>query len=189
MARPLSSEARQTALDASVDLLAEAGIDGFSIDAVARRSGVAKTTLYRHWSSGSELLIHALDCKIERFPTPDTGSLAGDLLALYRTLFETANGEGHRQLFLDMLAAAARDPELAEVHRAMIHERKRPARQIVQQAVDRGEIPAIDPALATALIEGPFMARAFLSADPMRESELPGIVPLIARGLGAGSAD
>ena len=185
MPRPLSEQARQKAIDAAQTLVAECGIDGFTMDGVARRSGVAKTTLYRHWGSANELLIHSLDCQVERIPTPDTGTLVGDLNQLFSMLRAFLATPGMRQLFLDMASASARDPELDVVKKAMIDERTRPIREIVQRAVLREEIPETDLELATVLVEGPFIARVFVSSDPVGEEEVRAFVDHITRGLGA----
>lgn len=185
MPRPKSEEARQKAIGAAQLLLAECGIDGFTIDGVAKRSGVAKTTLYRHWHSANELMVHALDCQIEHVPTPDTGNLHGDLTALLMMMQSIVNTPGTRQLFLDMAGASARDPELDAVKLAMIDERTRPIREIVRRAAERGEIPEIDPAMSVVLVEGPFIARMILSPDPVTDDEVATYVDFIARGLGA----
>ncbi len=184
MARPLSEEARAKAIDAATSLLAEEGIDGFSVDAVARRSGVAKSTLYRHWASANDLLVHALDCHVEQIPTPDTGSLQTDLEVLFQTLRTVVKPEENRHLLLDTLAAAARDPELARVEQAMFHERMRPIRDIVERAIERGEIPTIDHELAAMFVHGPVMARILMVADPLRPEDISDLVPLLVRGLG-----
>lgn len=184
MPRPLSEEARAKAIDAATALLAEDGIDGFSVDAVARRSGVAKSTLYRHWASANELLVHALDCHVEQIPTPDTGSLQTDLETLFQTIRTVLRPEDNRHLLLDTLAAAARDPELARVEQAMFHERMRPIRDIVERAVQRAEIPPIDFELASMFIHGPIMARILMVGGPLRAEDINDLVPLLVRGLG-----
>lgn len=185
MPRPLSQQARQKAIDAAQELVAESGIDGFTIDAVAKRSGVAKTTLYRHWSSANELLVHAIDCQIERIATPDTGTLRGDLMEMYEIVRLIINTPGTRQMFLDMASASAHDPDLQAVKMAMVAERTRPIREILRRAIERNEIPDIDLEYASILVEGPFVARMFMSDEPVdvRETELA--VDFIARGLGA----
>lgn len=184
MPRPLSEEARQKAVDAAQSLVAECGMDGFTIDAVAKRSGVAKTTIYRHWNSANELLVHALDCQIEHIPAPDTSTLRGDLLQLFSMMRTILNTPGTRQMFLDMGSAAARDSELETVKKAMVDERTRPIREIVRRAIERGEIPEIDLEVATVLVEGPFIARMFMSSEPVEPWETEVAVDFIARGLG-----
>ncbi len=185
MPRPLSAEARHKAIEASQTLIAECGIDGFTMDGVAKRSGVAKTTLYRHWNSANELLVHSLDCQVERIPTPDTGTLHGDLDRLFSTMRTIINTPGTRQLFLDMAGASARDPELEAVKEAMVGERMRPIREILRRAVERNEIPETDMEVAAVLVEGPFLARMFMSSEPLGEDEVAAYIEFIIRGLGA----
>lgn len=185
MPRPLSEAAREKAITASQTLVAECGIDGFTMDRVAKRSGVAKTTLYRHWNSSNELLMHAIDCQVEKIPGPDTGSLRGDLTELMTLMATIVDQEGNRQLMLEVLGEAARNAEFAAVHRAMMVERHAPIREIVARAIARKEIPDIDLAMACTLVEGPFISRVILKSDPIDPAELPAIVNFIAQGLGS----
>ncbi|MEM9654645.1 MAG: TetR/AcrR family transcriptional regulator [Actinomycetota bacterium] len=184
MARPRSEEARQKAIDTTQALLAEGGIDAFTIDAVAKRSGVAKTTLYRHWGSGNELLVHSLDCQVEQIPAPDKGSLEADLIEMFTVMATIMNDPGTRQLILEMMGAAAKDPDLAAVKNAMVAERHRPLEDIVLRAVDRGEIPPVNLEHATLFIEGPFMARVMMGRGLIDIEEIPSIIRMIIRGLG-----
>ena len=79
MARPPSKAARAKLLRATAKILAEEGIDAVSIEAVARRSGVAKTTLYRHFGGLDGLVFAAAAASVSETGGPDTGSLIGDL--------------------------------------------------------------------------------------------------------------
>lgn len=185
MPRPKSEHARQKAIDAAQELLTEVGMDGFTIEAVAKRSGVAKTTLYRHWGSANELLVHVIDCQVEHIPTPDTGSLVGDLTAMLTMVQTIINTPGMRGLFLGMAGASAQDDDLDAVRQAMIEERTRPIREVVRRGYERGEIPEIDLKMAVVLVEGPIMGRVLLSPEPVSDEEVAAYVRFIARGLGA----
>src|SRR5580698_10507041 len=77
---------RHTVLATTVELLLESGVAGVSIDEVSRRSGVAKTTIYRHWPTRSDLVIDACSQLTMKQDVPDTGSFAGDLTALLTNL-------------------------------------------------------------------------------------------------------
>src|SRR5450432_744304 len=83
--RPRSAEADRAILAATLELLAERGLDAMSIEEVAARAGVGKTTIYRRWPSKGLL---ALDAFVISFraeqPLPDTGTLRGDLVAALR---------------------------------------------------------------------------------------------------------
>ena len=85
MARPRSEAAHQAALDAAVEVLLDNGVEGLTLEEVACRSGVARSTLYRHFGSKEALLVKAAACCVIEHPTPDTGSLDKDLsLISYR---------------------------------------------------------------------------------------------------------
>src|SRR5690349_25172745 len=80
--RPRSQEADRAILTATVELLAERGLAAMSIEEVAARAGVGKTTIYRRWPSKGLLALDAfVDSFREEQPLPDTGTLRGDLLS------------------------------------------------------------------------------------------------------------
>ncbi len=184
MARPLSQEARRKAVEAAQSLIATHGIGGCTLEAVAKKSGVAKTTLYRHWSSRNMLLVHAIDCQIERIPTPNTGSLRSDLLEIMAVFQEVANTAEHRRMMLEIIATAAQDPELAAVHQSLMQERMRPLCEVVERAITRGEIDPIDPQLAADFIEGPMVAKMIKSTGTIDVADLTTLIDLVIRGLG-----
>src|SRR5689334_21197618 len=76
------SRARQRVLQAALTVLADDGLPGFTMEAVARAAGASKTTLYRRWPSAAALLVDAMDATFRPFPTPATGDLAADLAEL-----------------------------------------------------------------------------------------------------------
>lgn len=184
MPRPLSAEARKKAIAATQTIVATHGTAGFSIDAVVRESGVAKTTLYRHWSSGNQLLVDAIDELFHDFPIPDNGSLRADVLEVSMTFVEMISGPGLREMVLDLIGAAACDPELAAIEETMIQQRAEPMRDIITRAIERGEIPAIDVDAAINVVEGPFIARMIRSSKPIEQAEVVAIVDWVVRGLG-----
>lgn len=79
---------------------------------MARRSGVAKTTIYRHFPGPKELLVAALDRIMTPPPMPDTGSLRGDLVECLASVGPTFADTALRTVFFEVYAAAARDPHL-----------------------------------------------------------------------------
>lgn len=168
MARPRSEAARQAALDATVAVILEQGIDGVTFEEVAERSGVAKSTLYRHFGSKPRMVVESVfSCLVEQ-ATPDTGDLAEDL----RLLFDKAHATDQMSRFPDLqralLAAGDRDPELREVAAAMGEERRRPIRTVLQLAQLRGEISRdVDLDVAVALLLGPLVLRRMVDRqDP-----------------------
>ncbi len=188
MPRHLSGAARDKMLAAAQDVIAEHGIDGFTVDEVARRSGVAKTTIYRHFDSGAALAVHALDSMIEDFPSFDTGSLRGDLQAFLQGIMAHINDPAMRQTMSGLFAVSAREPEFARVHRAMLDERKAPLRTAFQRAMARGELsPETDIDLAIAMIEGPLVYRRVLLDEVITPADATTLIDLILRALSVDS--
>jgi len=133
-------------LNAALEVLAEEGYDGMTVDMVAARAKAGKATLYRRWPSKGELVIDAVVCMkrgdIDLGNLPDTGTLRGDLVAMIkpRTIEES---ERKLQVMAGLMSAVARSPELAEaINRAIIEPRAEVNRILLRRAIDRGEIAA-----------------------------------------------
>ena len=133
-------------LDAALEVLAETGYDGMTIDMVASRARAGKATLYRRWESKAELVIDAVACMkktdLDVDNLPDTGTLRGDLIGMIKTL-TIQEGERKLRVMSGLASLISRSPELAETARAAIIEpRLALNRTLMQRAKDRGEIPA-----------------------------------------------
>lgn len=182
-------------LTAALEVLAETGFDGMTIDMVAARAKAGKATLYRRWPSKAELVVDAVGCmKAQAAPQeiPDTGTLRGDLVAMIKT--PTINdAERKLQIMAGVVSLVSRNPELADAVRSSIVEpRAALNRMFLQRAIDRGEISA-ETDVATLSVLSPAMVayRVLMERQPVtREfalSIIDGIV-LPAVGLKAPSA-
>lgn len=184
MARPRSAEAHQKVLDAAVELVADEGISGFTIDEVARRSGVAKTTIYRRWSSTDELLVTALECTIEHLATPNNGSLRTDLIQIYTAVMAMMEQPRVFGTMLGALARAATDPDFHRVLQEFEKERHQPLLTILQLAQARGEIAAdADLELMLDFVEGPVVARKLLKLQTFTPDEIERVADMVVRGI------
>src|SRR5205809_4531656 len=88
---PRGDGARQRMLQAALEVLNDDGLPGFTMEAVARRAGASKATLYRRWPTVGALMIDAMDATFQPFPVPDTGRVDTDvaqLLTAFVTLLE-----------------------------------------------------------------------------------------------------
>jgi len=160
MARPRSEEARRAALDATVDLLLANGIEAVTFEDVAARSGVAKSTLYRHFGSKQAMVVAAASSCFVEHHTPDTGDLAEDLHLIFGRWKDEEEERRLPDVIPALLAASDRDPDLHELVMAMLEERRRPIRTVLQLAQLRGEIGrGVDLDVALALLIGPFVQR------------------------------
>jgi AcrR family transcriptional regulator len=130
--------------EATLSVLAEQGYSGLSIERIAERSGVNKTTIYRRWQNKEAVLAAALDNKAaDVFPIPSTESIADDLRAFGRALADFLTDDSpsiagvQRALFSD----AAQEPLIAELKRNFFVRRHEAAASMVDAAIDRGELP------------------------------------------------
>lgn len=131
-------------LDAALDVLAEVGYEGMTVDMVAARAKAGKATLYRRWPSKAELVIDAVACMKQGSAPPDelpdTGTLRGDLVAMIKP-HSIEDGERKLKVMAGVVSMLSRDPQLAEaVNRAITEPRVAVNRLLMQRAVDRGEV-------------------------------------------------
>jgi len=161
---------KELVLKTTFQLLQEGGIGGVSIDEVARRSGVAKTTIYRHWTSRAALLMDA--CSKLRPPedAPDTGSLKGDVTAILQKMATRMQGPGWPSILPSIIDAAERDPELAELQARLQTGIKAPLLNAVERAKKRGELSAREDASeVVASLVGPLVYRRWFTREPIDE--------------------
>jgi len=158
-----SNRAHQAILQATITLLAETGYEAMSIEAVAARAGVGKTTIYRRWPSKVELVTEAIQNLHSELPFIDTGNIRDDFITFLKSTFQRpAIVEG---LLLKMLSEIRTNPEIYYTfHASIIAPRLQQLTEFVQRAQARGEIrPDLDPLFVIDLIAGPALYRLLLS--------------------------
>jgi AcrR family transcriptional regulator len=139
--RPRSEEAHRAILAAVVELLPEHGLKGLTIEAVAARAGVGKTTIYRRWETKNDLIVEALQHLPPPGAPPDTGSLAGDLEAVVAIQRDRLEATTLPRIMPRVLADASEDPELlAEIVRTAVMPIRAILHEFVDRAVERGEL-------------------------------------------------
>jgi len=184
----LRGDITQAIREAVVTELAATGYGRLSIEAVARQAGVAKTAIYRRWSSKLELVLDIVtEVAGQRVPLLDTGSLRGDLEMLLRVLAHALQHPLASQIIPDLLAEAARNPQIAEtLHDALRANQRDIAEQLLSRAVDRGELkPGIDPDLAVDLIIGPLYWRLAVARNSLPKTYLQSLVTVTIAALKA----
>lgn len=175
---------QQKVRDTALELLIAEGVAGFTIDEICRRSGVAKTTIYRHWPSVHDLLVDTVATQIEHLPTPDTGRLRSDLGTLFSQVMTMPEITGKRRMMLGLMQAAIDDPPLRDALNKLTRERSLPIRNVLHHARDRGELTdGIDINHATDLVEGPIVYRYMIRGDTFTQHDLDAILDLIVAGL------
>jgi len=178
---------RQAVLDAAFAELDERGYADFSIDAVARRSGVHKTTIYRRWPTKSDLILAAISNIVPSGDPPDTGTMAGDMAALAETQRRRLAGSGLSGIVPRVLAESMGDPEL---HRDFVDRVVDPFRAMlrlfIERGIDRGELrPDLEVEPLVDLLHAMPIYRILMSrGDPASLEQVPGAyLSILAPGI------
>jgi AcrR family transcriptional regulator len=142
--RPRSDQVEQAILHAASDLLAERGLDAMTIEDVATRAGVGKSSIYRRWPTKGTLALDAfLIDFLTQQPPVDNGSLEVDLREALTQWSNAVVGTPTGRALVGLIAAAQFDSDLSEgwIERVMTPVREQ-HRMMVERAIERGEIPA-----------------------------------------------
>lgn len=158
--RPRDASRDHVILDAALDVLAESGYAGMTVDMVAARAKAGKATVYRRWPSKAQLVLDAvgrLNSELLELDLPDTGTLRGDLMALAGE--EGPDEERRLRVMVGLMSMLDDDERLADAANAAVVEPwVEVNRTFLTRAVGRGEIPAttdietlawVVPAMAT----------------------------------------
>jgi len=182
-------------LEAAIEVLAETGYDGMTMDLVATRAKAGKATVYRRWSSKAELVLEAVSCMksgdIDYDHLPDTGTLRGDLLAMIKP-HSIEDAKRKLEVMAGVISMLSRAPELADAaNAALVEPRAKANRILFQRAIDRGEISA-DCDVETLSLISPSMAsyRVLILRKPVDRAFLLSLIDgviLPAVGLGRGA--
>jgi AcrR family transcriptional regulator len=184
MSRPLSLTARSKMLRSAQEIMSAHGIDACTVEEVARRSGVAKTTIYRHFGNADDLAMAAVDELIEDIASPDHGSLREDLRSIVLGFRTIVRHDAFRRLFASMLTRAVNDPEFAKVYDQAQETRHVPLRIAIQRGIARGEVdPSIDVETAMYFVQGPFVAKRLIEIGDLTDREIEVFLDLIVRAL------
>ncbi|WP_327090407.1 TetR/AcrR family transcriptional regulator [Nonomuraea sp. NBC_01738] len=153
--------------------LAEHGYQGLTVDNVAERSGVHKTTVYRRWGSTAGLIREALQqAEAEAWPVPDTGDVRGDLRALTRLVQEGFADPELGPVSTAFVAAAVQDQEAARALHAFYVSRHAQSAGLVRRAVARGELPEdVDPEEVIRFAVAPIFYRLFVTYEPVTAAD------------------
>lgn len=176
--------ARTRVLAAALKVLADEGSAGFSMQAVARRAGASKATVYRHWSSAGALLVDAMDRTFRPYPPPETGSLEGDVEELLHHQFVLVSGGEFPRLMAAFVDAAERDPTLAGLHAELTRRRRLPLLEVLARAQRSGEIrPDADLELVADLLVAPLFYNRFIAHRPIPDTRPGEVVAHVLRAV------
>ncbi|TDC65470.1 TetR/AcrR family transcriptional regulator [Actinomadura sp. GC306] len=167
-----TARVRDAVRQATLAELAEHGYAGLTVDAVAARSGVHKTTVYRRWRSADGLVADALDLAAgEPWPVPDTGTLDGDLRAIARLVLAGFTDPAQGPVARAFVLAAAQSAAAARALHAFFARRHEQSAVVVERAAERGEVPAgTDAAEVVRVAVAPLYYRLLVTGEPADEA-------------------
>ena len=154
---PRIARSRRAVLAAATELLVEAGPRAVTVDAVAERSGVAKSTLYRHWESRTALLIDVMSCNVPALDTPDPAlGFRAALRTMVRDAAATMGTPEWAALMPALMSLKQHMPELRELSDADQQHKIGALAAVLDLGVAEGLLPAdIDPLLVATVLIGP----------------------------------
>ncbi len=178
--RPRDRAIDDRILEQVIALLGSHGYAGLTLDELAARSGVAKTTILRRWPSKAAVAAAGVErLALQSVDVPDSGALKVDLLALLHGAVE-AFVRGRGQFVAQLIREAGHHPEIADLLYTVIHTRRQAYRRVLALAIARGELaPSVDQDLLIDLLIGPIWTRMLITRDPITREYVDSIVEAV----------
>ena len=185
--RPRSERAEQAILDATLEAIAERGVDGVGCEDVAARAGVGKATLYRRWPGKEDLLIAAFASLKSPLPEPGGESVREDLIAMLGVMADDADDPRYARQFALLHDEGQRYPRLVKRYKEQVVEPRRELiRSVLRRGVATGELRAdTDIEIAMLALTGAVMARGKHDPAPAEPCFATRVVDELLKGIGA----
>jgi TetR/AcrR family transcriptional regulator of autoinduction and epiphytic fitness len=183
MTDPRVQRSRVVILRAAVEEMAEVGYGGVTIEAIATRAGVGKSTIYRHWPDKLALIADAFETFHEQM-VPDLGELSAreSLARLLRHVAEVVVDSTWSRCIPALIEGAERDGRVREFHHRYAAERRQALIELIGRGIDAGEIdPDVDPELATGALLGAIFYRRLWTGRPFEPDDAARLVDLVLR--------
>ena len=160
-ANPRTTRVSKIILDAATELLLEEGHRAVTPQQVSKVTGVARSTIYRHWPDPASLLLDAIDSLLAPdHPLSTVGDLRTDLITALEGLRRRLNKRPFRTMFAALLDQATRSKELVPAQRRFVSGITAPLRTIIAEAIDDGRLDqSLKPDETVAQLAGPIFHR------------------------------
>jgi TetR/AcrR family transcriptional regulator, regulator of autoinduction and epiphytic fitness len=174
---PRVERSRRVILQAALAELGAVGYGAFTIESVAARAGVGKSTVYRHWPGKLALIADAFQSlNVQPVPPEEGGSPRERIARLLRHLAEVAVDSPFAACIPALIDAAERDPEVRRFHHTYNAQRRQRLVDVIAEGIEAGDFPArLDPEIAALALVGPIFYRRLMTGqpfEPARVSEL-----------------
>lgn len=178
---PRILRSRAVILEAAVAELAEVGYGGVTIEAVAARAGVGKSTIYRHWHDKLDLIADAFETFHERMvPDLSDRSAREAIELLLRHVAEVVVDSTFSRCIPAMIEGAERDPRVRDFFYTYSAQRRQAVVDLILRGIADGEFDSgLDPELATATLLGAIFYRRLMTGEPFDPASAPTLVDLV----------
>lgn len=185
--RPVSQRSRRAVLDAAAGLLDERGFAGFTVDEVARRSGVSKATIYKHWTGGFDIAVDSYGDSITgEVPVLGTGDVVTDLADQIQRLAAVYAGPRGRVVAQLLAAATAQDRGPDLLREKFFGARRAATAALVERGKQQGQLRGdVDTELAIDLLFGAVVFRLVNGGTPLTAHEAADLARLALRAIAA----
>src|SRR3954467_8356177 len=180
--RPPAPDTAERVLTVALELLARDGYAGLTLNALAARAGVAKTTILRRWGSKAAVPAAAVErLALHSVDLPESGTLRGDLKALQEKAVAVFT-EGDGSFVPRLIRESGRHHEIADLLHTVIHTRRLAYHRILGRAIARHELgPDVDQDVIIDMLIGPIWTRLLITRDPITDGLIEEIVDAILR--------
>ena len=165
---PRVERSRRVILEAVLDELGEVGYGAMTIEGVAARAGVGKSTIYRHWPGKLELVEDAFRTLKASVVIPEHGSLRDRVVDVIEQVSTLIAASTYSACMPALIDAAERDPKVRDFHNRFSAERRAALVDVLRDAVETGELPPrTDPEILADALVGPIVLRRLMLEQPM----------------------
>lgn len=178
---PRIERSRLVIRQAALDELGDVGYGAFTIESVAARAGVAKSTIYRHWTDKLDLIADAFETFHEQAVPDIQGASPRDRVQLLvRHVAQIVVHSTFSACIPALIEGAQRDPRVREFHHRYSADRRQGLVDVIAEGVAAGEFPAgLDPELATLALLGPIFYRRLMSGEPFDPGRAGELVDMV----------
>jgi TetR/AcrR family transcriptional regulator of autoinduction and epiphytic fitness len=178
---PRIERSRQVILRAALSELGEAGYGAFTIESVAARAAVAKSTIYRHWSDKISLIADAFEAAHEHAAPSVEGLTSREgLQCLLGHVAEVVVDSVFSSCIPALIEGAERDPRLREFRHRYSALRRQSLAALIARGVAEGEFrAAVDPELAAQALLGPIFYQRLMTSEPLDPSRVGDLIDLV----------
>jgi TetR/AcrR family transcriptional regulator, regulator of autoinduction and epiphytic fitness len=183
MIDPRIERSRMVILRAAVEEMAVVGYGGVTIEAIAARAGVGKSTIYRHWRDKLALIADAFETFHEQMvPALGDASVREAVALLLAHVAEVVLDSTWSRCIPALIEGAERDPRVREFHHRYAAERRQALIDLIARGIQHGEVsPEVDPELATTALLGAVFYRRLWTASPLPPDDAARLVSLVLR--------